>query len=101
MDRFEGPQTALTIYSLALRPLVSHYNGPLYRPQTALTIALHRILYFATIIHRYEGPQTALTIALHRGLYLAIIMDRYEGSHTALTITLHGGFCLAIIMDRH
>jgi hypothetical protein len=27
---------------------------------------------------RYEGPLTTLTIALHRDLYLAIIMNRYE-----------------------
>jgi hypothetical protein len=38
---------------------------------------------------RYEGLQTALTIALHRGLYFAIIMDRYAGPQTALTIALH------------
>jgi hypothetical protein len=72
-----------------MRPLLSHYNGPLYRPHTALTIALHRGLYIAIIMDRYRGPHTSFTLALHRGLYLAIIMDRYSGHHTALTIALH------------
>jgi hypothetical protein len=34
---------------------------------------------------RYGGHHTALNIALHRGLYFAIIMFRYEGLQTALT----------------
>jgi hypothetical protein len=53
-----------------------------------LTIALHRDLYVAIIMDRYEGPLTSLTIALHRGLYLAIIMDRYDGTFTSTTIAL-------------
>jgi hypothetical protein len=47
--------------------------------QSALTVALHRGLYLAIIVHLYEGPQTARNIAWHRGLYVAIIMDMYEG----------------------
>jgi hypothetical protein len=88
-----------TYYSLAWRPLLSHYNGPLWRPQTALNIGLHGGLYLAIIMDRYAGPQTALTIALHVGLYLAIIMDRYEGPQTTLTMALHGGLYIAVIMD--
>jgi hypothetical protein len=38
---------------------------------------------------RYEGPQSDLTIALLRGLYFAIIMDRYEGPKSALSVPLH------------
>jgi hypothetical protein len=34
--------------------------------------------YIAIILVRYEGPLSALSIALHRDLYIAIIMDRYE-----------------------
>jgi hypothetical protein len=39
-------------YSLAWRPLLSHYNGPLLRPQTALAVALHGGLYLAIIMDR-------------------------------------------------
>jgi hypothetical protein len=49
-------------------------------PQSALTIALPRGLYLGIIMDRYGGPLSALTIALPRGLYLAIIMDRYGGA---------------------
>jgi hypothetical protein len=55
---------------------MDRYGGP----QSALSIALHRFLYLAIIIDPYGGPQSALTIALHRGLYLAIIMDPYGWS---------------------
>jgi hypothetical protein len=41
-------------------------------PQTALTIALYRVLYLTIIMERYQGPQTSLIIALHRGLYLPL-----------------------------
>jgi hypothetical protein len=57
-------------------------------PLNTFNIALHRGLYLAIIMDRYEGTHTTLTIALHRGLYLAIIMDRYEGSHTTITIVM-------------
>jgi threonine/homoserine efflux transporter RhtA len=67
-------------------------------PQTALTIAFHGGLYLAIIMDRYGGPQTALSRALHGGLYLAIIMDRYRGPQNALTIALHGGFYFAIVI---
>jgi hypothetical protein len=111
-------------YSLALRPLLNYYNGPLWRapycpyialpgglytsitmdryggPQTVLTIALHRGLYLAIIMNPYGVPQTALTIALPGGLYLAITMDRFTGPQTALTIALPAGLYLAITMDR-
>jgi hypothetical protein len=56
------------------------------RPHTALTIVLHRGIYLAIIMNRYEGPQPALTIALHGGLYLATIMDHHERPHTDITI---------------
>jgi hypothetical protein len=59
-------------------------------PQTAITIALHGGHYLAIIMDRYVGPQTSITIALHRGFYLAIKMDRYGCPKTALTIALPG-----------
>jgi hypothetical protein len=96
----EGPHTALTIAlhrGLYLAIIMDRYEGP----QTTLTIAMHRGLYLAIIMDRYGGPHTTLTIALHRGLYLAIIMDRYEGPQTTLTIALHRGLYLAIIMDLY
>jgi hypothetical protein len=77
--------------SHAWKPLLSHYNGPLLRPQTALTIALHIGLYLAIIMDHYRGPQTVLTIALHGGLYLAIILVSCRGLQTALIIALRGG----------
>jgi hypothetical protein len=55
-------------------------------------MALHRGLYIAIIIDRYEGPQTPLTIALLGRLSLANIMDLYEESQTALKIALYGDF---------
>jgi hypothetical protein len=55
---------------LYLAIIMDRYDGP----QSALTIALLRGLYLAIIMDRYEGHQSALTIALHRGLYLANIM---------------------------
>jgi hypothetical protein len=70
-------------------------------PSLPLTITLHRGLYLAIIMDRYEGTLTTLTSALHRGLYVAIIMDRYESPLTTLTIALHRGLYLAIIMDRY
>jgi hypothetical protein len=54
-----------------------------------LTIALHRGLYLAIIMDRYDGPKIALTIALYRGLYIANTMVRFEGPHSALSIALH------------
>jgi hypothetical protein len=54
---------------------MDRYEGP----QTALTIGLHRGLFLAILMDRYERPRTTLTIALHRGLYLGIIMYRYSG----------------------
>jgi hypothetical protein len=39
---------------------MDRYGGP----QTALTIALHGGLYLAIIMDRYRGPHTALTVAL-------------------------------------
>jgi hypothetical protein len=50
----------------------------------ALNIDLHRGLYLAIIIFRYEGPHTSLTIGLHGGLYLAFIYYLDEGPHTSL-----------------
>jgi hypothetical protein len=38
------------------------------------------------MMDHHEEPHTALITALHKGLYLAIIMDRYEGHHITLTI---------------
>jgi hypothetical protein len=75
MDHYEWPHNALTIALL----------GGLYLE------ALHRGLYLAIIMDRYEGPNTTLSIALHGGLYLSVIMDRYERPHPALTIALRGG----------
>jgi hypothetical protein len=43
---------------------MDRYEGP----QSALTIALHGGHLLAIIMDRYGGPQTSLTIALHRGL---------------------------------
>jgi hypothetical protein len=40
---------------------------------------------------RYGGPNSALPIALNRVLCLAIIMDRYGGAHSALNVSLHRG----------
>jgi hypothetical protein len=57
----EGPK--LTLYRLAWKALVSHYNGPLWRAQTALTIALPGGLYLLIIMDRYGGNQTSLNIA--------------------------------------
>jgi hypothetical protein len=44
---------------------MDRYGGP----QTALTIALHGGLYLAIIMDSYGGRQSALTIALHGGFY--------------------------------
>jgi hypothetical protein len=44
---------------------MDRYEGP----QTLLTIALHGSLYLAIIMDQYEEPHTALKIALHEGLY--------------------------------
>jgi hypothetical protein len=38
---------------------MDRYEGP----QSAVTIALHSGLYIAIIMNRYEGPQIALSIA--------------------------------------
>jgi hypothetical protein len=96
-----SPPLPLTIQSLTGERVpwapsrnVTRYGGP----RTALTIALHRGLYLAIVMHRYREPQTALTIPFHGGLYLPIIMDRYGGPQTALPIALLGGFYLAFIM---
>jgi hypothetical protein len=43
---------------------MDRYGGP----QTAVTIAMHGVLYLANIMDLYGVPQTALIIALHRGL---------------------------------
>jgi hypothetical protein len=43
---------------------MDRYGGP----QTALTIALHRGLFLSIIMDRYERLLTVLTIALHRDL---------------------------------
>jgi hypothetical protein len=43
---------------------MDRYGGP----QIALTIAFRGGLYLEIIMNRYGGPQTALTIALHAGL---------------------------------
>jgi hypothetical protein len=86
----EGPK--LLYYCLAWRPLLSHYNGPLWIAHTALTIALRGGFYLNIIMDRYGGPHTALTLALYGGLYLAIIMDGYGWTLRALTIDLYGGF---------
>jgi hypothetical protein len=48
-------------------------------PQTFLTISLQKGLKLAIIMDGYEESNTALTVDLHRGFYLATIMDRYEG----------------------
>jgi hypothetical protein len=93
MDRYGGKTTALTIalpgalysaiimvryrgpynchyYCLAWKPLLSHYNGPVWRAQNCpYYIALPGGLYLAIIMDRYRGPQTGLNIALSGGLY--------------------------------
>jgi hypothetical protein len=43
---------------------MDRYGGP----QEALTIPLHGDLYLAIIMDSFGGTQTALTIALHKGL---------------------------------
>jgi hypothetical protein len=56
-------------------------------PQTALSLALHRGLYLAIIIHLW-GATNSLTMFLDGGIYFLIIMDRYRGRHTALNMAL-------------
>jgi hypothetical protein len=67
-------------------------------PQTYLTIALLRGLYWAIILDRYEGHQSPLTISLLRCPYWDIIMDRYIETNLPL-IALLRGFNLAIIFS--
>jgi hypothetical protein len=67
------------MYFTIITVLLSHYNEPLRRSQSTLTIALHRGVHLAIIIDRYGGPQSVLTITFHRDLYFTVIMDRYEG----------------------
>jgi hypothetical protein len=57
---------------------------------------LHRDLYIAIILERYEGPKTPLSIAFLRGLYIAIILDRYERLQTPPAIALLRSLYLAI-----
>jgi hypothetical protein len=79
-------------YSLARRPLLRHIMDRYRGPQTALTIAWQGGLYLAIIMDRYRLLHTPLTIALYGGLQLAIKMDRYRWPQTALTIALRGVF---------
>jgi hypothetical protein len=51
---------------------MDRYEGP----ETALTIAMNGVLYLAIIMALYEGPITAITIALNGGFYLTIIKER-------------------------
>jgi hypothetical protein len=66
-------------YSLACRPLISHYNAPLWRAQNALNIALPVGLYLAIILAHCRWPQTPINIALPGGLYIANIMYSCRG----------------------
>jgi hypothetical protein len=49
---------------------MDRYGGP----QSALTIALYIGRYLAFIMDHYERPQRALTLELHIELYLANII---------------------------
>jgi hypothetical protein len=55
-------------YSLAWRPLVSHYNVHIWRAPNALNIALLGSLYLAIIMDLNDGPQTPRNLALPRGV---------------------------------
>jgi hypothetical protein len=68
MDRYLGPQTALTIYNLAWRPPTSHYNRPLWRIPNCPYNRFAGGLYLTIIMDLNGGPQNALTIALSGGL---------------------------------
>jgi hypothetical protein len=55
-------------YSLAWRPLVSHYNVHLWRAPNALIIALLGSLYLAIIMDLNDENQISRTLALPRGV---------------------------------
>jgi hypothetical protein len=94
LSHYNGPSSReahFLYYSLALSLylaiIMERYEGP----QIALTMALHGMPYLAIIMDRLEGQHTALTIALDKGLYIANIMDRLEWQHSDLNIALLRG----------
>jgi ABC-type branched-subunit amino acid transport system permease subunit len=88
-------------YSLAWRPLPIHYNDSNIGPHTAITIALLGDLYLAIIMERFAGKLTTLIILFLVGLHIATIMGRYGGPKTAQNVALLLGLYLAIIMYRY